>query len=379
MQPLICRLELQGSTGTDTRADAAVDAAQGIDADFSRGPVDSQPLALQPELGGIKFVNVAGELHHHGAELVGRHLSPQNLGGHIKVHGEPIGDRLVNRLSGEMEGEAPFHRERPAERKLASPSNGTGVQPRSAPARVPASLGWPNQMFPPTDSTADASAKATLPSGEPVTAASLAPGPSPGGLGRRERMVLAAVAALLAVLLFWVRGGLHPAAPLERLARQSPDLATALTNGRPTLVEFYADWCEACRAMAPAMEAIEQRRRGALDVVLLNVDNPRWQPELDRYAVNGIPQLELFDAAGRSVGRSIGARRPEELEALTTALVEGKPLPQLVGVGATSGLTEARVTSSAPSASEIPPSPIADSALPRQSSRPAAIGPRSHG
>jgi hypothetical protein len=67
------------------------------------------------------------------------------------------------------------------------------------------------------------------------------------------------------------------------------------------------------------------------------------------------------------------------LEALTTALVEGKPLPELVGVGATSGLSEARVTSSTPSASETPPSPIDDSALPRPSGRPAAIGPRSHG
>ena len=127
----------------------------------------------------------------------------------------------------------------------------------------------------------------------------------------------------LAVLLVWLRGGLHPEAPLERLARQSPDLTTALADGRPTLVEFYADWCEACRAMAPAMERIEEHRRGQLDVVLLNVDNPRWQSEIDRYAVNGIPQLELFDAQGRSVGRSIGARRPEELEALTTALVDG--------------------------------------------------------
>jgi len=262
-------------------------------------------------------------------------------------------------------------------------------------------------MFPPTDSNADASAKATVPPGEPATAASLAPGPSPGGLGRRERMVLAAVAALLAVLLFWVRGGLHPEAPLERLARQSPDLTTALTNGRPTLVEFYADWCEACRAMAPAMEAIEQRRRGALDVVLLNVDNPRWQPELDRYAVNGIPQLELFDAAGRSVGRSIGARRPEELEALTTALVEGTALPELVGVGATSSLSDASGSASAPisrdgngPAAGADPRPTepgapsaadagamgpntastsADSSAGRRGDRPAPIGPRSHG
>jgi hypothetical protein len=51
-------------------------------------------------------------------------------------------------------------------------------------------------------------------------------------------MVLAAVAALLAVLLFWLRGGLHPAAPLEQLARQSLDLPVALGDGRPTLVEF---------------------------------------------------------------------------------------------------------------------------------------------
>ena len=138
-------------------------------------------------------------------------------------------------------------------------------------------------------------------------------GPAAAPLGRRERMLLAAVAAVLALLLFWWRGGLHPAAPLERLARQSPELTTALVDGRPTLVEFYADWCEACRAMAPAMEALERKHHGALDVVLLNVDNPRWQPEVERYDVNGIPQLELFDGAGQSVGRSIGARRPAEL------------------------------------------------------------------
>jgi thiol-disulfide isomerase/thioredoxin len=251
-------------------------------------------------------------------------------------------------------------------------------------------------MFSPPDSTAEASAGAPGAPGE----ASI---PVGVGLGRRERMVLAAVAALLAVLLFWLRGGLHPAAPLERLARQSPDLTTALSDGRPTLVEFYADWCEACRAMAPAMETIEQKRRGALDVVLLNVDNPRWQPELERYAVNGIPQLELFDAGGHPVGRSIGARRPEELEALTTALVEARPLPQLVGVGATSSLEEAPGAPAASSgggagsgpsgAADRPAdsdastrdgsgataSALADSPPSAQPGRRAVIGPRSHG
>jgi thiol-disulfide isomerase/thioredoxin len=160
------------------------------------------------------------------------------------------------------------------------------------------------------------------------------------GLGRRERMVLAAVAALLALLLFSLRGGLHPEAPLERLARQSPDLEVALASGRPALVEFYADWCEACRSMAPAMERVEVRHRGELAVVLLNVDNPRWTPQLDQYEVNGIPQIELFAGGGLAVGRSIGARSESELESLVAALVRGEPLPQLAGVGAISSLSE---------------------------------------
>jgi len=180
------------------------------------------------------------------------------------------------------------------------------------------------------------------------------PLPPSSGLpqGRLERLLLGLVAGVLALLLVGLRGGLHPAAPLERLARQSPELDTALSDGRPTLVEFYADWCEACRTMAPAMEALERQHRGALDVVLLNVDNPRWQPQLERYAVNGIPQLEFFNASGEAVGRSIGARRPEELQTLTTALLEDQPLPMLAGVGASSDLATAAV---APAEAPISP------------------------
>ncbi|MBM5799827.1 MAG: redoxin domain-containing protein [Cyanobacteria bacterium K_DeepCast_35m_m2_023] len=157
-------------------------------------------------------------------------------------------------------------------------------------------------------------------------------------LGRRERGLLAAIAAALLVALIWLRGGLHPAAPLDALARRSLDLPVALTNGRPTLVEFYADWCEACRAMAPAMAELERQQQGQLDVVLLNVDNPRWQNELERFDVNGIPQLELFDRSGSAIGRAVGARSAAELQALGTALIDGAPLPTLAGVGTVSAL-----------------------------------------
>ena len=175
------------------------------------------------------------------------------------------------------------------------------------------------------------SAPSTAPSGTGSSAAQPL-------LGRRARLLLAALSAVLALALFALRGGLQPAAPLEKLARQSLDLSVALGDGRPTLVEFYADWCEACQAMAPAMETIEQQQHGKLDVVLLNVDNPRWQPEVDRYEVSGIPQLELFNASGQAVGRALGARSRPELEALTTALIADTPLPQLAGMASQSTL-----------------------------------------
>ena len=177
----------------------------------------------------------------------------------------------------------------------------------------------------------------SAPSTDPSGAGSSAAQPL---LGRRARLLLAALGAVLALALFALRGGLQPAAPLEKLARQSLDLSLALGDGRPTLVEFYADWCEACQAMAPAMETIEQQQHGKLDVVLLNVDNPRWQPELERYDINGIPQLELFNAAGEAVGRSIGARSLNELRALSSALIAREPLPALAGVGAVSNLSQ---------------------------------------
>jgi thiol:disulfide interchange protein len=178
----------------------------------------------------------------------------------------------------------------------------------------------------------------------------------PAPPGRLERMLLAAVAALLAVALFWLRGGLHPEAALERLARQSPELSVALTDGKPTLVEFYADWCEACRAMAPAMETMERRHHGELDVVLLNVDNPRWQPQVESYGVNGIPHLEFFDGRGERLGQAIGARGAEEVEALAASLVMGTPFPAMAGTAPTSALAQ-----EAPAPRETP------------------IAPRSHG
>jgi thioredoxin 1 len=60
----------------------------------------------------------------------------------------------------------------------------------------------------------------------------------------------------------------------------------------PVLVDFWAEWCAPCRALAPTVEALAEKHAKSARVVKLNVDN---SPALARrYGVRGIPTLILF-------------------------------------------------------------------------------------
>ena len=169
---------------------------------------------------------------------------------------------------------------------------------------------------------------------------------APATLTLLQKGLLLMTALVLAAGLFLLRNGLNQEAPLDQLARQSLDPEIALNNSRPTVLEFYADWCEACQAMAPAMLQTEQNHVDQLDVVLVNIDNPRWLDLIDRYDVTGIPQLNLFSADGVMRGRSLGERTANQLESLAVALIDNAPLPQLAGVGSTSSVIPAETVSS---------------------------------
>ena len=169
---------------------------------------------------------------------------------------------------------------------------------------------------------------------------------APATLTLLQKGLLLITALILAAGLFLLRNGLNQEAPLDQLARQSLDPEIAINNSRPTVLEFYADWCEACQAMAPAMLQTEQNHADQLAVVLVNIDNPRWLDLIDRYDVTGIPQLNLFSADGVMRGRSLGARKADQLESLAVALINNEPLPQLAGVGSISSVTAAETVSS---------------------------------
>ena len=72
----------------------------------------------------------------------------------------------------------------------------------------------------------------------------------------------------------------------------------------PVLVDFWADWCGPCKAIAPALEEIGAEYAGKLTVAKVNIDENPLTP--NSYAVRGIPTLILFKD-GKAVSTKVGA------------------------------------------------------------------------
>ena len=118
---------------------------------------------------------------------------------------------------------------------------------------------------------------------------------------------------------------------LKSFGELSVDPEIAFTNNKPTFLEFYAEWCEVCKEMAPKVSALKDDYEKDINFVFLNVDNQKWGNYIQNFAVNGIPQVNLFDKKGNLIFTFIGKQDEIKIrESINNFQKEENPYEEII-------------------------------------------------
>lgn len=77
-----------------------------------------------------------------------------------------------------------------------------------------------------------------------------------------------------------------------------------LESDTPVLLDFWAEWCGPCKAIAPILDELSKQYEGKLRIAKINIDHNQKTPR--DYGVRGIPTLMVFKN-GKVEATQIGA------------------------------------------------------------------------
>lgn len=84
-----------------------------------------------------------------------------------------------------------------------------------------------------------------------------------------------------------------------------------VTSDLPTLVDFWAEWCAPCKALAPTVEELASEYQDKVKIGKVNVDeNPKTATQ---YGIRGIPTLLLFKG-GKVIQQLVGVKSKMEIQ-----------------------------------------------------------------
>jgi thioredoxin 1 len=87
--------------------------------------------------------------------------------------------------------------------------------------------------------------------------------------------------------------------------------AEVVQSDKPVIVDFWAEWCGPCHAVAPVLDRIADERQTELKLVKVNIDEEQGLAQ--RYGIASIPTIVLFKD-GEPAAAAIGAQPKSSLE-----------------------------------------------------------------
>lgn len=156
-----------------------------------------------------------------------------------------------------------------------------------------------------------------------------------------RNIIIAIVAIALTISVFFGLQTKNSSLSLESQSQNSTPLDVAFTNNKPTLLEFYANWCTSCQAIAPQLANLKQEYQQKVNFVMLNVDNTKWLPEILKYRVDGIPHFVYIDDQGETIAEAIGEQPLTIMKADLDSLIAHQPLNHTPQIGQVSNFKPA--------------------------------------
>jgi len=155
----------------------------------------------------------------------------------------------------------------------------------------------------------------------------------------QRRNIGVAIASICLALLNYGWQFTHPVTPVQllfQMQQESEPLTVIGRNSKPTVVDFWAPWCDDCKLMAPTLLKIEQDYKDKVNFVSINGDARESWEYVEAFGVDAIPHLALVSAQGDVETALIGPVPKKVIEADLDVLIKNaeskqpQPLPHKI-------------------------------------------------